>query len=75
VERFNLKTLNDVEVKQQYHVKISNRFTTLEKLDDNVGINRGRKSIRYKINFSVIERPGHCDLKQHKTGFNHECPK
>jgi hypothetical protein len=43
-----------VEIKEQYHVKISNRFVALENLDDddnydydyNVNINRAWKSIR-----------------------------
>jgi hypothetical protein len=30
MERFNLKKLNDVEVKEKYQVKISNRFAALE---------------------------------------------
>jgi hypothetical protein len=34
-ERFSLKKLNEVEGKEQYHIKISNRFTTLEILDVN----------------------------------------
>jgi len=34
MERFNLKKLNDVEVKEQYQVKISNRFSALENVDD-----------------------------------------
>jgi hypothetical protein len=29
MERFNLKKLNDVEVKEQYQSRISNRFPTL----------------------------------------------
>jgi hypothetical protein len=29
IERFSLKKLNDVEVKEQYQVKISNRFAAL----------------------------------------------
>jgi hypothetical protein len=29
MERFNPKRLNDVEVKEQYQVKISNRFAAL----------------------------------------------
>jgi hypothetical protein len=31
-ERFNLKKLNKVESKKQYHLEISNRFTALENL-------------------------------------------
>jgi hypothetical protein len=34
MERYNLKNLNDVEVKEKYRLKISNRFTALEKLND-----------------------------------------
>jgi hypothetical protein len=40
MERFNLKKLNEVEVKEQYHVEISNRFAALELLDAEVDINR-----------------------------------
>jgi hypothetical protein len=30
MERFNLKKLNEVEVKEQYRVEVSNRFAALE---------------------------------------------
>jgi hypothetical protein len=30
MERFNLKKLNEVEGKEQYHVEISNTFADLE---------------------------------------------
>jgi hypothetical protein len=33
MERFNLKKLNEVEGKEQYHVETSNRFTSLENSD------------------------------------------
>jgi hypothetical protein len=36
VERFNLKKLSDVEVNEQYQVKISNRFASWENLDDEI---------------------------------------
>jgi hypothetical protein len=32
MERFNLKKLHDLEVKEKYQVKISNRFSALENL-------------------------------------------
>jgi hypothetical protein len=32
MDRFNLRSLNDVEVKKQYEVKISNRYVTLKNL-------------------------------------------
>jgi hypothetical protein len=33
VERFNLKKLNEVEVKDKYRVEVSNRSAALEDLD------------------------------------------
>jgi hypothetical protein len=36
MERFNLKKLNEVEGKQQFHVEVSNRFAALEDLDAEV---------------------------------------
>jgi hypothetical protein len=32
MERFNLKKLNEVDGKEEYHVQISNRFAAFEKL-------------------------------------------
>jgi len=34
MEKFNFKKLNDVEVKEQYQIKISHRFAALEDFDD-----------------------------------------
>jgi hypothetical protein len=39
LERFDLKKLNDVEVKEKYQLEISNRFAALESLDKNFDIN------------------------------------
>jgi hypothetical protein len=38
MERFNLKKLNDVEGKEQFHV-VSNRFAALEAFDAEMQIN------------------------------------
>jgi orotate phosphoribosyltransferase-like protein len=53
IERFNLKKLNDVEVKKQYQVKISNTFAAVKNLvDDTEGIGRTCKNIiENMINF------------------------
>jgi hypothetical protein len=40
VEQFNLRRLSKLEVRKQYHIKISNRFATLENLNDTKNINR-----------------------------------
>jgi hypothetical protein len=52
VERFNLKQLNEEEVKKQYQVTIKNNFATLENLDDNGDINRALETIRENIRIS-----------------------
>jgi hypothetical protein len=39
LEKFYLKKLNDVEVKEKYQVEISNRFAALESLDESFDIN------------------------------------
>jgi hypothetical protein len=38
MQGFCLRKLNDVKVKEQYQVKISDRFAALENLDDSVDI-------------------------------------
>jgi hypothetical protein len=76
VERFNLRKVNDVEVKEQYQIKFSNRFAGLENVDDDVvDISRAWGSIRGNIKASAIHNLGCYELKQHKPWFNSECSK
>jgi hypothetical protein len=53
VERFDLKKLNDVEVKEKYQIEISNRFAALESLDESFDINNAWESIRENIKNSA----------------------
>jgi hypothetical protein len=46
MERFNVKKLNEVEGKKQYHVEVSNRFAAMEDLDAEVDINSACEIIR-----------------------------
>jgi hypothetical protein len=46
MERFNLKKLYEVKGKEQYHAEISKRFSALENLDAEVGINRAWKLLQ-----------------------------
>ena len=39
-ERFNLRKLNELEVRKQYQIEITNRFAPLENLSDDEDINR-----------------------------------
>jgi hypothetical protein len=70
LERFNLKQLNEEEVKEQYQIKIKNKFASLENLDDNKDINSAWDTIRQNIN-----EIGLCELKSHKPWFDEECLK
>jgi hypothetical protein len=78
MERFNLKRLNDMVVKEQNQVKISNRFVALENLDDDdddVDINRAWESIRENMKASATEYLSYYELKHHKPQFDEECLK
>jgi hypothetical protein len=70
MERFNLKKLDEIEVKEQYLVEISNRFAALENLDDDVDINRVFKTIRGNIRIAAKESLGYYELKKHKLWFD-----
>ena len=46
VERFNLRKLNELEVKKQYQIEISNRFAALENLNVDDDVNRAWENIK-----------------------------
>jgi hypothetical protein len=75
VERFNLKQLNEEEVKEKYQVMINNKFAALENLDDNGDINRAWETIRENIRILAKESIGLCESKSYKPCFNEECLK
>jgi hypothetical protein len=52
-ERFNLRKLNDLEVRKQYKSKIANRFTALENLIDSEAINRAWENSKENIKTSA----------------------
>jgi hypothetical protein len=59
VERFYLKKLDDVEVKEKYHVEISSRYATLESLDESFDNNNAWESIRENIKTSTKDNIGY----------------
>jgi hypothetical protein len=75
MERFNLKTLNEVEGKEKYRGEVSNRFAALEDLDTEGEINTICETIRGNIKISAKESLGYYELKQHKPWFDEGCPK
>jgi hypothetical protein len=70
--RFNLKKLNEVEGKEQYRVKISNRFSAFKNLYAEVDINRAWEN-RENIKISATGSPKHYELKKHKPRLDEGC--
>jgi hypothetical protein len=73
MERFNLRKINEVEGKEQYHVEVSDRFAALEDLDTEVKINSAWETIRENIKISAKESLGYFKLKKHKPWFDKGC--
>jgi hypothetical protein len=48
-ESFNLRELNELEIRKQYQIEITNRFVTLETLSDDEDINRALEKIKVII--------------------------
>ena len=46
VERFNLRKLNEMDVRQQYQIEITNRVAALGNLSDREDINRAWENIK-----------------------------
>jgi len=67
VERFNLTKLGELEYRKQYHIKISKRFATVQRLHVNKNINRAWENIQENIKISAKESLGLYELKQHIT--------
>ena len=53
VEIFNLRKLNEQEVRKQYQIKTSNRFAALENLSESKDINRVWENIKENIKTSA----------------------
>jgi len=64
METFNLRKLNELEVRKQYQIKFSNRFTALENLRDSEDIKKAWENIQENIKTSAEESLGLYELKQ-----------
>jgi 50S ribosomal subunit-associated GTPase HflX len=62
---FNLRKLNELEVRQQYHIEFTNRFAALKNLSNCEDINRAWENIKENIKTSANESLGLHELKQH----------
>ena len=56
MERFNLKKPNEIKVRTQYQIKMSNRFAALKNLDSE-DINRAWENIEENIKISAKDSP------------------
>jgi hypothetical protein len=74
-ERFNVKKLNEGDVKEQYQVTIRNMFAALENLEGSGDINRAWDNIRENIKISAQKSLGYCEPNHSKTWFDEECSK
>ena len=72
-QRFNLRKLNELEVRKQYQIEITNRFAALENLNDDEDVNRTWENIKENIKTSAKESLCLHELKQHKPWFDEEC--
>jgi hypothetical protein len=72
-ERFNLTKLNELEVRKQYEIEITNRFEAVENLNDGKDINRAWENIKENTKMAAKESTVLYELKQHKPWFDEEC--
>ena len=68
-ERFNLRKLNELEVRKQYQTEISNRFAALETLSDSEDINKAWENIKENTKTSAKESLGLHELKRRNHGL------
>ena len=69
---FNLRKLNDLEVKKQYQIEITSRFVALGNFSYDDDINRAWENVKDNIKMSAKESLDLLELKQHKPCFDGE---
>ena len=72
-QRFSLRKLNELEVRKQYQIEITNRFAALENSDDDEDVNRTWENIKENIQTSAKKSLGLDEFKQNKPWFDEEC--
>ena len=73
VESFNLRKLNELQVRKQNQIEIINRFAALENFSDDEDINSSWENIKENIKTSAKESLGLHELEQHIPLFDGEC--
>ena len=72
-ERFNLRKLNETEVRKEYQIETTKMYAVFENVSDGEDINRVWENIKENIKTSAKESLGLRVLKQHKPCFDEEC--
>jgi len=72
-ERFNLRNLNELEVRKQEQTERAKRHAALENLSDDEDINMAWENIKENIKTSANESLGLQELKQIKPWFEEKC--
>ena len=72
-ERFNLSKLNQLQVRKQHQIEITNRVAALETLSNEEDINRAWENIKENIKTSSKSNLGVHELKQNRPCFDEEC--
>ena len=72
-ERFNLRKLNELEVKEKDQSEIAKRFAALENLNVEEDVNKAWENTKENIKTSDKESLSLHELKQRKPWFDKEC--
>ena len=65
-QRVNLGKLNELEVRKQYQIEITNRFAAFENLNEDEDVNKTWENTKENIKTSAKESLGLHEFKQHK---------
>jgi len=71
-ERFNVRKLNELEVRKYYQMDITNRYAAMGSLRDDEDTNRVGENIKENIKTRLKSLCPH-ELKQYKPWFDEEC--
>ena len=63
-KKFNLRKLNELKVRKQYQIEITNRFAALQNLNDSENINSAWENIKENIETSAKESLGLHEFKE-----------
>jgi hypothetical protein len=73
--RFNLKKLNNGDVKEQYQIIIRNKFAALENSEDNGDNKRPWDNTRENVKILAKDSLRYCDSKHQKQSLHEKYSK